>query len=187
MYVLFFPSRSPWWNMKIQFLGAQAISKHVCFASTIWMMRFSKYFDSECIPEWRKAYVDYQALKRQLANIKAVRMTRIRSSPWVPFSNWYKVVLSIYNSTTEPRSRRFSQRTRSMRTSVGISRQASLAAFDFELDRPTQTLNYLCMHGNKEEKRFVDMLDDDLKRVSRFYNGKYNFMLFPILISQSFY
>lgn len=35
-------------------------------------MRFSKYFDKECIPEWRKAYVDYQALKRQLMKIKAV-------------------------------------------------------------------------------------------------------------------
>lgn len=62
---------------------------------------------------------------------------------------------------------RASRREQTMRT-----RRATLTS-DYELDRPTQTLNRLYAQGSEEEKQFVGMLNSDLIRVSSFYNGKW--------------
>lgn len=35
-------------------------------------MKFAKYLESESIPEWRKAYINYKGLKKRLKAIEKV-------------------------------------------------------------------------------------------------------------------
>ena len=37
-------------------------------------MKFAKYLESESIPEWRKAYINYKGLKKRLKAIEKVNM-----------------------------------------------------------------------------------------------------------------
>jgi hypothetical protein len=37
-------------------------------------MKFAKYLESESIPEWRKAYIDYKGLKKKLKAIEKVEL-----------------------------------------------------------------------------------------------------------------
>ena len=41
-------------------------------------MKFAKYLESESIPEWRKAYIDYKGLKKKL---KAIEKVKTRYDP----------------------------------------------------------------------------------------------------------
>lgn len=36
-------------------------------------MKFAKYLESESIPEWRKAYINYKGLKKRLKAIEKVK------------------------------------------------------------------------------------------------------------------
>lgn len=36
-------------------------------------MKFAKYLESESIPEWRKAYINYKGLKKRLTAIERVQ------------------------------------------------------------------------------------------------------------------
>jgi SPX domain protein involved in polyphosphate accumulation len=36
-------------------------------------MKFAKYLETQSIPEWRKAYIDYKSLKKKLKVIEKVR------------------------------------------------------------------------------------------------------------------
>lgn len=39
-------------------------------------MKFSKYLESQSVPEWRKAYINYKGLKKKLKQVERV------SSSW---------------------------------------------------------------------------------------------------------
>lgn len=38
-------------------------------------MKFSKYLESQSVPEWRKAYIYYKGLKKKLKQVERVTMT----------------------------------------------------------------------------------------------------------------
>jgi SPX domain protein involved in polyphosphate accumulation len=40
-------------------------------------MKFAKYLESQSIPEWRKAYINYKALKKRLKAIEKVKLKQI--------------------------------------------------------------------------------------------------------------
>lgn len=40
-------------------------------------MKFAKYLESQSIPEWRKAYINYKALKKRLKAIEKVKPKQI--------------------------------------------------------------------------------------------------------------
>lgn len=35
-------------------------------------MKFSKYLESQSVPEWRKAYINYKGLKKKLKQVERV-------------------------------------------------------------------------------------------------------------------
>lgn len=37
------------------------------------IMKFSKYLESQSVPEWRKAYINYKGLKKKLKQVERVR------------------------------------------------------------------------------------------------------------------
>jgi SPX domain protein involved in polyphosphate accumulation len=40
-------------------------------------MKFAKYLESQSIPEWRRAYINYKALKKRLKAIEKVKLKQI--------------------------------------------------------------------------------------------------------------
>jgi hypothetical protein len=66
-------------------------------------MKFAKYLESESIPEWRKAYIDYKGLKKKL---KAIEKVKTRYDPLESFdqitnSYYYYLLLLTYITAQE--------------------------------------------------------------------------------------
>jgi SPX domain protein involved in polyphosphate accumulation len=42
-------------------------------------MKFSKYLESQSVPEWRKAYINYKGLKQKLKQVERVSIDILSS------------------------------------------------------------------------------------------------------------
>lgn len=56
-------------------------------------MKFSKYLESQSVPEWRKAYINYKGLKKKLKQVERVsssnNTTMYKSAAVVAANNVY--------------------------------------------------------------------------------------------------
>lgn len=62
-------------------------------------MKFAKYLESQSIPEWRKAYINYKALKKRLKAIEKVKLKQINLLYSCYLQNEKKKKISIVDNT----------------------------------------------------------------------------------------
>ncbi|KAF7730382.1 Xenotropic and polytropic retrovirus receptor 1 [Apophysomyces ossiformis] len=148
-------------------------------------MKFAKYLESESIPEWRKAYINYKGLKKRLKTVEKFRKYNERRAA-VDLDN------ALYDIEDE-------RRPHFPRNAFNLSRQSSFAnlmrklSVRFNRDetelhkvtsRPvpkaeslhsTATLSVLdevLLHASDSERMFFNMLNGESEKISRFYDEK---------------
>ncbi|CAO3630671.1 unnamed protein product [Cunninghamella blakesleeana] len=142
-------------------------------------MKFAKYLESESIPEWRKAYINYKGLKRRLKYVDKFRKNSEHKAAielddafdvdnhdddyfWCYPSTW-----KFYKPTTLTLLKKWSTKDATLERLP--SRPVSY--------RSTMTLSVwdeVLLHANESERTFFDTLNHELDKVSLFYNEKEN-------------
>lgn len=163
-------------------------------------MKFAKYLESESIPEWRKAYINYKGLKKRLKAIeKYRRLNHIEDTERLE-----RAINSIDSDDTDspntlPRYNRSAPtRTQSSiidnrpsvlqrrNLSTGLWSRLSFRSRRHEtelnsINRPSVPANELrsmsmldeaLRHASEPEQYFFVMLDQDLDLISHFYDEK---------------
>ncbi|KAI9306838.1 SPX domain-containing protein [Cunninghamella echinulata] len=141
-------------------------------------MKFAKYLESESIPEWRKAYINYKGLKRRLKYVDKFRKNSEHKAAielddafdednhddysWCYPSTWkfYKpTTLSLLKKWTSKDAtlERLSSRPASYRSTLTLS-----------------VWDEVLLHANESERIFFNSLNHELDKVSLFYNEKEN-------------
>ncbi|KAI7887595.1 SPX domain-containing protein [Mucor mucedo] len=141
-------------------------------------MKFAKYLESESIPEWRKAYINYKGLKKRLKAIeKYRRLNQIQESQRISTLNTNE---TRYVPT---RSQSVSLDNRS-RSHAGLMKRFNFRKPDTELGNLTSpsiqdheleaisVLEEALTHASEPEQYFFVMLDQDLETISLFYDEK---------------
>ncbi|KAG2230138.1 hypothetical protein INT48_001480 [Thamnidium elegans] len=157
-------------------------------------MKFAKYLESESIPEWRKAYINYKGLKKRLKAIeKYRRLNQIEETqrfeealhdinndeptrPTRLFTRSQSAVLD-NRPPLQPRSsvssrgilNRFSFRFHRNETELGRITSPSIPAEELQ---NMSVLDEALRHASEPEQYFFFMLDQDLDVISQFYNEK---------------
>lgn len=54
-------------------------------------MKFSKHLESQSVPEWRKAYINYKELKKELKQVEKVQQKKKKNCDTNSFSISKKV------------------------------------------------------------------------------------------------
>ncbi|KAI8096293.1 SPX domain-containing protein [Halteromyces radiatus] len=165
-------------------------------------MKFAKHLESESIPEWRKAYINYKGLKKRLKFVDKFRK-----------SNEHKAALELakmfhdsdghdtshinhmyQNNTNDIDSNQDDDddddHSWYQRTTWNMYRPSSLPLLQqwtntrkqLTQDRPgsfqsTATLSVwdeVLLHANESERVFFNMLNQELDKVSLFFNDKEN-------------
>ncbi|KAI8975243.1 SPX domain-containing protein [Mycotypha africana] len=149
-------------------------------------MKFSKDLDSQCIPEWRKAYINYKSLKRKLKQVERFRKYKERKAAFrlnqvfqevVPHSNnkdYYHSYVNHWdssrnehNTSSSVDSSKFYKMDMTERCHHRpLSRQCSVRSASTTLS----VLDEVLAHASTSEKNFFNSLDTELDKVSRFYN-----------------
>ncbi|KAI8980353.1 SPX domain-containing protein [Pilobolus umbonatus] len=148
-------------------------------------MKFAKYIESESIPEWRRAYLNYKGLKKKLKYVERFRRTKERRAAVqldntfqdiddenASMDNWPKreYPTNAYywkNDLTERRPSimsRISSRFAGRSTSRPASFRSSFTALS--------VLDEVLYHASPSEREFFDSLDYELNKISRFYDEK---------------
>ncbi|KAI8374053.1 SPX domain-containing protein [Choanephora cucurbitarum] len=162
-------------------------------------MKFAKYLESESIPEWRKAYINYKGLKKRLKAIEKLRkLNQIeesihfadhsfqrrhdfqlpddlpRSQPRIPRqrSSILDDRLRSSSQGTQPNLlQRLSSRFRKQETELDKFKVSRSFVSTIE-SQPATILEEALRHANEPEQYFFIMLDQDLETISRFYDEK---------------
>ncbi|CAO3697478.1 unnamed protein product [Rhizopus microsporus] len=165
-------------------------------------MKFAKYLESQSVPEWRKAYINYKALKKRLKAIEKYRRQNeekedcrlelvisalenidpeIQSSP-----RKYTAPARTQSSTLDNRSTGGQARSLSFASSRWLDRLSKRLNNRQETElgrvsRPTVQVNNLQVasileeaikHASEPEQYFFVVLDQDLETISKFYDSK---------------
>ncbi|CEG83581.1 hypothetical protein RMATCC62417_17480 [Rhizopus microsporus] len=128
-------------------------------------MKFSKYLESQSVPEWRKAYIYYKGLKKKLKQVERFRKSKERRAA---------AYIDQYFQNID--------QTPSHKLGSGICNSPSfIYYFDRSTSRPASIktsrtsisiLDEVLYHASSSERQFFDSLDYELDKISRFYNEK---------------
>ncbi|KAL7324200.1 Xenotropic and polytropic retrovirus receptor 1 [Mucor circinelloides] len=162
-------------------------------------MKFAKYLESESIPEWRKAYINYKGLKKRLKAIEKYRKLNhveenvrlqnaiqdIDDAPDLDYPNriaprrptrTQSSIIDNRSSGLQPRSlsttnlfKRFSFNFNRQDTELGSVNRPSIPAYELQ---SISVLEEALRHASEPEQYFFVMLDEDLGTISRFYDEK---------------
>ncbi|KAL9555338.1 hypothetical protein MBANPS3_002401 [Mucor bainieri] len=151
-------------------------------------MKFAKYLESQSVPEWRKAYINYKGLKKKLKQVERFRKYKERKAA-IQLDNVFQE-LEVSNDTyfwphnnpsinMRPQSimSRLSSRFSSRHDDDDrpSSRQASFPSSTATLS----VLDQVLFHASASERHFFDALDLELDKISRFYDGNDNLKITP--------
>ncbi|OZJ01989.1 hypothetical protein BZG36_04689 [Bifiguratus adelaidae] len=144
-------------------------------------MKFAKYLESEAIPEWRKAYINYKGLKKWLKAISEAQETskRIKAqrSPSYGSIVCNGKPISVPQQAAGQESRSHTPFGRSSSMKRLMRRKSDLRESDESSDDPThggQSLDTIISKRGSAERAFFRMLDAELSKVSRFYQDHLN-------------
>ncbi|ORX46297.1 SPX-domain-containing protein [Hesseltinella vesiculosa] len=136
-------------------------------------MKFSKVLETECIPEWRKAYVQYKGLKKLLKNVEKVRKVSEQKAALElahPMFHDEDDDLDGFHQSgltccTQPWS------LWRPSTSMSVIRQwTSSRRGDLFIPCSHSVWDEVLLHANDSERQFFALLDRELDKVSVFYN-----------------
>lgn len=142
-------------------------------------MKFSKYLESQSVPEWRKAYINYKGLKKKLKQVERFRRSKERKAA-IQLDNVLQDMEDSddsyywYNRSDYIRPQSIMSRISSkLNNNKGInsrpiSRQASARSSVTTLS----VLDEVLYHASSSERQFFDALDFELDKISRFYDEK---------------
>ncbi|KAI7856959.1 EXS family-domain-containing protein [Circinella umbellata] len=144
-------------------------------------MPFAAYLEKVSIPEWRKAYIDYKGL---CAILEIIQKKRFSSSTSKLDSNHLNDEQLLYQSPSSfirsPISSRYSHHISNRLSETAASRaltntiEQERSQLD-EHDRLDLGAFYNTIsHASKDERLFFFKLDEQLDRISRFYNEREN-------------
>ncbi|KAG0745260.1 hypothetical protein G6F62_005015 [Rhizopus arrhizus] len=163
-------------------------------------MKFAKYLESQSIPEWRRAYINYKALKKRLKAIEkyrrqhqdhkdrgldlAISAAHTPEPEFQPATRKHAAPIRTQSSTLENRSTGGQARQIITTDSIdGYSLQLDYG-HDTELNRipqpslkargfqATSILEEVLKHASEPEQYFFVTLDRDLDTISTFYDSK---------------
>ncbi|KAI9280072.1 EXS family-domain-containing protein [Sporodiniella umbellata] len=117
-------------------------------------MKFSKHLESAIVPEWRKAYIDYKELKKDLSQVEKFRKSKETKAA----SDLDRYLQALDRTWKNPFHYfdRFNFRPGSIRTN-----KANLPILDEVL-----------FHAGSVERNFFDSLDFELEKIAKFYKEK---------------
>lgn len=150
-------------------------------------MPFTKRFDAECIPEWRKAYIDYKSLRALVYTIEKVSDIYVTCICYSLYQQHWSLFPQQHTSSILRNNIAARPDSATSYINSPPTQLSDVVARDIETER-TQLSNAsnreeqlsqddlgflynLLTHGTEQEKMFFDMLDQQLDKVSKFFNG----------------
>ncbi|GAA5797115.1 hypothetical protein HPULCUR_002494 [Helicostylum pulchrum] len=124
-------------------------------------MKFSKYLESQSVPEWRKAYINYKGLKKKLKQVERFRKSKERKAA-VRLDN------ALQDMDDSDDSYYWFNKDEYSRPQSIISRISS----KFTQRRSTSRRDEVLYHASSSERSFFDSLDYELNKISNFYDEK---------------
>ncbi|TPX32333.1 hypothetical protein SmJEL517_g04531 [Synchytrium microbalum] len=128
-------------------------------------MKFGKYIEAESVPEWKAAYLDYKAVKKQLKELPFLRLPP--PSPGGIHHNSLRRN-SMSRSATELRQRG----PGSGGSLLGGSRQTSPGLGPSALQSDEEFLASTLRSKRNEEKLFFALLDAEVGKAQKFYEDR---------------
>ncbi|KAI8061569.1 SPX domain-containing protein [Gongronella butleri] len=146
-------------------------------------MKFAKVLETESIPEWRKAYIQYKGLKKRLKSVDRIRKAcehkaalemvnpAFQDDDDIDHSQFGCCPSSAWQlwrpSTTVTMIRQWTSSHKGGDIQIPCSRSVSMQS--------TMALTLwdeVLLHANDAERQFFALLDRELDKVSVFYNDK---------------
>ncbi|KAI8391361.1 SPX domain-containing protein [Radiomyces spectabilis] len=140
-------------------------------------MKFAKQLETHSVPEWRKAYINYKGLKKKLKAVEKFRKThedtaaiKLDQAILQQLDTDSEAENSADYYDREPWPGVMRQNTSpAILSSDPIRKRPSNLAKD--VIRKASLLDQVLLHASEPERMFFTALDDDLGKISRFYNG----------------
>ncbi|EIE82625.1 hypothetical protein RO3G_07330 [Rhizopus delemar RA 99-880] len=118
-------------------------------------MKFSKYLENQSVPEWRKAYICYKGLKKDLKAVERFRKSKERKA-----ASYLEHYFQNLNQPSHvPFIHHFDQST---------SRPGSIQSDKMSLSILDKVLYY----ASSSERQFFESLDFELDKVAEFYDAE---------------
>ncbi|KAG0914400.1 hypothetical protein G6F33_004285 [Rhizopus arrhizus] len=118
-------------------------------------MKFSKYLENQSVPEWRKAYICYKGLKKDLKAVERFRKSKERKA-----ASYLEHYFQNLNQPSHvPFIHHFDQST---------SRPGSLQSDKMSLS----VLDKVLYYASSSERQFFESLDFELDKIAKFYDEK---------------
>ncbi|ORY93537.1 SPX domain-domain-containing protein [Syncephalastrum racemosum] len=130
-------------------------------------MRFARYMESESIPEWRKAYLDYKGLLATLSKVEKQQYNSPSSQSAAPVRH-RRPWRSATSESMSPPARSLSQwlAGKLHRPAVGQNLAGEDMVTTFTDAEGTQ---HSLVFSSDAERQFFHKLDQEFSRVARFY------------------
>ncbi|CAO3694540.1 unnamed protein product [Rhizopus stolonifer] len=124
-------------------------------------MKFSKHLESQSVPEWRKAYIDYKELKKELKQVEKFRKSKEKKA--AGYLDLYFQELESNPWKAEDCKNSFAHH---------FDRSTSRSASNQTDKTSLSVLDEVLFHASSSERQFFESLDFELDKISKFYEEK---------------